>query len=76
MDFFHTATGAEARLRVVFDDDEVSIDIIANATFGELAEYVRGVAKTHRGAPVTVAVTIPATSTPGTTSKGLSHGTH
>jgi hypothetical protein len=74
MAFYHKASGNETRLRVVFANDAVSVDLVADATFGDLAECVQSVANMHRGAPLNIAVTIPAASTPGVTSKGLSHG--
>ena len=75
MQGFHEARSTESRLRVVFEDDAVSLGFPANATLGDIADCVAGVAGFHESAVVAVNVTMPAHTT-SIASKEASHGTH
>lgn len=54
-------SAGEPRLRFVFDDGEVSFDLAAGATFGDIARKVCERALRRRGAPVAIDVawTVP-----------------
>lgn len=73
---FHEARTSESRLRVIFENEEVSFGIPADATFGELADRIASVARFHDSAVVAVNLTMPAHTNPSLSSKGVSHGTH
>ncbi len=73
---FHEARAGESRLRVVFDDDQVSFGVPTIATLGDVADWVAGLANFHAGAPVAIDVKLPRTSDSSIASTGVSHGTH
>ena len=59
MQGFHQARANELRLRVVFRDDQVSFGFSADATLGDVADWVAGVARFHDNAVVAIDVTMP-----------------
>jgi len=73
---FHEARACESRLRVVFEDDEVSFGFPTMATLGDVADWVAGLAKFHDGALVAVDVKMPRRAASSIASTGVSHGTH
>jgi|HubBroStandDraft_1064217.scaffolds.fasta_scaffold00095_20 hypothetical protein len=50
------------RLRVVFDDAVLSIDLAADATYEDIARTLAALALRHQGHPVAIAVTLPASA--------------
>jgi hypothetical protein len=73
---FHEARARESRLRVVFDDDQLSFGVPTMATLGDVADWVAGLAKLHDGALVAVDVKMPRQTASSIASTGVSHGTH
>ena len=73
---FHEARASESRLRVLFEDDQVSFGFPNLATLGDVADWVGGLAKLHDGALVAVDVKMPRRAAPSIASTGASHGTH
>ena len=76
MQGFHQTRANESRLRVVFRDDEVSFGFPADATLGDVADWVAGVARFHHSAVIAIDVTMPARTSSSIATKGVSHGTH
>ena len=76
MQGFHQARANESRLRVVFRDDEVSFGLPADATLGDVADWVAGAARVHHSAVIAIAVTMPARANSSIAPKGVTHGTH
>ena len=73
---FHEARTSESRLRVIFEDEELSFGFPADATFGDLADCIASVARFHDSAVVAVNITMPAHTIPSLSSRGAPHGTH
>jgi hypothetical protein len=73
---FHEARASESRLRVLFDDDQVSFGLPAKATLGEVADCVAGLAKFHDGALIAVDVRKPKHTASAIASRRVPHGTH
>ncbi|ARN80434.1 hypothetical protein [Methylocystis bryophila] len=73
---FHEAQASESRLRVVFEDDQISFGFPTVATLGDVADWVGGLAKFHESSLVAVDVKIPRRAAPSIASTGASQGTH
>ena len=73
---FHEARASESRLRVVFEDDEVSFGFPTMATLGDVADWVEGLAKLHDSALVAIDVKMPRRAARFIASTGATHGTH
>jgi len=73
---FHQARTSESRLRVIFEEEELSFGFPAGATFGDLADRIACVARFHDSAVVAVNLTMPAHTNPSLPSKETPHGTH
>ena len=76
MQIFHSARASEPRLRVVFEDEQVSFGFAAGATLAEAADWVAGVARFHDGALPAIDVTMPMFPDSSTASKGVFDGAH
>ena len=72
---FHEARKSEARLRVIFADDQVSLGLPAGATLGDVAYWVAALANLHDSAVVSIKLTAPMRRS-SIDSTGVFHGTH
>jgi len=73
---FHEARVSESRLRVVFEDDQVSFGVPTLATLGDIADWVAGLANIHDGALVAIDVKMPRQTASSIAPTGALHGTH
>jgi hypothetical protein len=73
---FHEAQASESRLRVVFEDDQVSFGFPTMATLGDVADWVAGLAELHDSGLVAIDVKMPRRAASSIASIGVSHGTH
>ena len=73
---FHEARASESRLRVVFEDDQVSFGFPTIATLGDVADCVAGLANFHDGVIVAIDVKMPRRTASSIASTRISHGTH
>ena len=73
---FHEARASESRLRVVFEDGQVSFGFPTLATLGDVADWVAGVAKLHDSGLVAIDVKMPRRAASSIASTGASYGTH
>jgi hypothetical protein len=73
---FHEAQASESRLRVVFEDDQVSFGFPPLATLGDVADWVAGLAELHASGLGAIDVKMPRRGASSTSSTGVSHGAH
>ena len=73
---FHQARASESRLRVVFEDGQVSLGFPTGTTLGDVTDWVAGLAKLHESGLVAVDVKMPRRAASSLASTGVSHGTH
>jgi hypothetical protein len=76
MQNFHTTQASEPRLRVVFEDAEVSFGFYPGATLGDVASWVEGIARLRACPPVAIDITMAAAASPFRYSRAASHATH
>jgi hypothetical protein len=58
MDTIQMDNAGSSRLRFVFDDSVVSVDLATNATFEDIAKMLGELAPRHHGNPVAISVTL------------------
>jgi hypothetical protein len=58
MDTIQMDNAGSSRLRFVFDDAVVSLNVAANATFEDIAKMLGELAPLHQGNPVAISVTM------------------
>lgn len=76
MQILNATRASEPRLRVVFENAEVSLGFPAGATLGDVAACVEGIARLQDRAPVAIDITVAYSASPFRYSKATSHGTH
>ena len=68
----HQARASESRLRVVFEDGEVSFGFPIGTTLGDVTDWVAGLTKLHESGLLAVDVKMPRRAA----STEVSHATH
>ena len=72
----HQARASESRLRVLFEDGEVSFGFPIGTTLGDVTDWVAGLTKLHESGLLAVDVKMPRSAASPIASIGVSHGTH
>jgi len=72
----HQARASESRLRVVFEDGEVSFGFPIGTTLGAVTDWVAGLTKRHESGLLAVDVKMPRRAASSIASTEVSHATH